>query len=281
LYIGGDQVGAGYLNRPELTAERFIADCFRTGSEARLYRTGDLCRWASDGNIEYLGRMDFQVKIRGFRIELGEIEAVLRAQPNIAQAAVIASEDRRGRMRLVAYLVGASGTSLDAAGLRGCLAERLPDYMVPAAFVMLDAMPLTSNGKLDRRALPPPKSDSAYARNASQDPPDNEAEQKIAETWQAALGITKVGRDDNFFDLGGDSLTLIRIRSELLRIFGKKPAMVDLFRCTTIRALGRYFTDGTEDEDLIVQRESQHRLEVREETALRWRHLRQRLQIEQ
>jgi acyl carrier protein len=156
----------------------------------------------------------------------------------------------------------------------------LPDYMVPANFVILDAMPLTPNGKLDRRALPPPKNDSAYAQNHSQEPPDSEAERKIAEVWQSALGITRIGRDDNFFDLGGDSLILIKVRGELQRIFGKKPAMVDLFKCTTIRALAHYFTDGAEDEGMAIQRESQNRMEVREETALRWRRLRQRLQIE-
>ncbi|MGB7435020.1 MAG: amino acid adenylation domain-containing protein [Candidatus Acidiferrum sp.] len=276
LYIGGDQVGAGYLKRPELTAEKFVPDPFQTSTPARLYKTGDLCRWAPDGNIEYLGRMDFQVKIRGFRIELGEIESALKAQPTIAQAAVIASEDRRGSKRLVAYLVGTAGTSPNITEMRRCLVEQLPDYMVPAAFVVLDALPLTANGKLDRRALPLPKSDSLCTQNPSH-PPVNDTEQKIAEIWQSTLGITTLGRDDNFFDLGGDSLTLIKVRSELQRIFERKPTMVDLFHCPTIRTLARYFTVGAEEATTAPQ--SPQRIALQQH-ALHSRQVRQRIRSE-
>ncbi|SOY66745.1 non-ribosomal peptide synthetase [Cupriavidus taiwanensis] len=205
LYIAGDGLARGYLNRPGLTAERFVPDPF-AGDGARLYRTGDLARWLPDGELEYLGRIDQQLKIRGFRIEPGEIEARILAQSGVANAAVIATEGPSGA-RLVAYVVPAAGATLEGATLRTTLAAELPDYMVPAAFVVLDTLPLTPNGKLDRRALPPPAFDSAQDFVA----PEGEAETALAAIWSEVLNLPRVGRADNFFELGGDSILSLQI----------------------------------------------------------------------
>ncbi|MBB2917404.1 non-ribosomal peptide synthetase [Cupriavidus alkaliphilus] len=205
LYIAGAGLARGYLNRPGLTAERFVPDPF-AGDGARLYRTGDLARWLPDGQLEYLGRIDQQLKIRGFRIEPGEIEARILAQPGVGNTAVIAAEGPSGA-RLVAYVVPAAGATIDGATLRTALAAELPDYMVPSAFVVLDALPLTPNGKLDRRALPAPAFDSAQDFVA----PEGDAETALAAIWSEVLGLPRVGRADNFFELGGDSILSLQI----------------------------------------------------------------------
>ncbi|HYW06554.1 MAG TPA: AMP-binding protein, partial [Longimicrobium sp.] len=207
LYIGGVQVSRGYLRRPELTAERFVADGFGAEPGARLYRTGDLGRWRADGSIEYLGRTDFQVKVRGFRIELGEIEARLAEHAGVREAAVLARADAPGDARLVAYYVAAEAVEVDA--LRAHLLERLPEHMVPAAYVRLDALPLTANGKIDRRALPAPDT-AAYAAR-EYEAPTGEAERVLAGLWQELLGVERVGRWDNFFELGGHSLLVVTL----------------------------------------------------------------------
>ncbi|WP_354683427.1 amino acid adenylation domain-containing protein, partial [Cupriavidus necator] len=204
LYIGGEGLARGYLNRAAMTAERFVPDPFADAG-ARLYRTGDLARWLPDGQLEYLGRIDQQLKIRGFRIEPGEIEARILAQPGVGNAAVLAVKGPSGA-RLAAYVVP-SGATVDIAALRTALAAGLPDYMVPAAFVVLDALPLTPNGKLDRRALPAPAFDSAHAFVA----PEGEAETALAAIWTEVLGLSRVGRADNFFELGGDSILSLQI----------------------------------------------------------------------
>ena len=209
LYVGGAGVARGYLNREALTAERFIADPFSGRAEARLYKTGDLARWTTDGSLEYLGRNDDQVKIRGFRIELGEIEARLAACAGVREALVIAREDSPGDKRLVAYWLAAEGTEPSAAQLRDALLQSLADYMVPSAFVRLDAIPLTTNGKLDRKALPQPDSD-AFARRGFE-APVGEVETLIAGIWQTLLGVEQVGRYDNFFELGGHSLLAVKL----------------------------------------------------------------------
>ncbi|MFJ2387383.1 amino acid adenylation domain-containing protein [Pseudomonas koreensis] len=209
LYVGGAGVARGYLNREALTAERFIADPFSGRAEARLYKTGDLARRTADGSLEYLGRNDDQVKIRGFRIELGEIEARLAACAGVREAVVIAREDSPGDQRLVAYWLAAQGAEPSAAQLRDELLLSLAEYMVPSAFVRLDALPLTTNGKLDRKALPQPDSD-AFARRGFE-APVGEVETLIAGIWQTLLGVEQVGRHDNFFELGGHSLLAVKL----------------------------------------------------------------------
>jgi amino acid adenylation domain-containing protein len=209
LYVGGAGVARGYLNRPELTAERFVDDPFTPG---RLYRTGDRVRWMADGTLEYLGRLDEQVKIRGFRIELGEIEAALRPAPGVGDCTVVVREDEPGDRRLVAYVVG----DVEAEALRDRLRQGLPEYMVPSAFVSLDALPLTANGKLDRKALPAPEGD-AYARR-SYEAPLGEVETALAEIWGEVLGVGRVGRWDHFFELGGHSLLAIRLIARMRRV---------------------------------------------------------------
>jgi amino acid adenylation domain-containing protein len=214
LYIGGAGVARGYLNRPDLTAERFLRDPFSPVADARMYRTGDLARYLPDGNLEFLGRNDHQVKLRGFRIELGEIEAQLSHHPFVREVTVLAADDRQGGKRLIAYVVATTDATEELATiLRGHLAGRLPDYMVPAAFVRIEAMPLTPNGKLDRRALPAPD-DDAYARQ-SYEAPQGDIEQAIADIWQELLGVERVGRHDHFFELGGHSLMAVQLISRL------------------------------------------------------------------
>nr|WP_279610826.1 non-ribosomal peptide synthetase [Burkholderia gladioli] len=234
LCIGGVGVARGYLNRPELTAERFVRDPFANDADARMYRTGDLARYLPDGNIEYLGRNDFQVKIRGFRIELGEIEARLAEYPAVREAVVLALGEGADK-RLVAYVVAEHDESLIGA-IRDHLAAQLPDYMVPTAFVRLDALPLSPNGKLDRRALPAPDS-SALARQAYE-APQGEIECALAEIWAELLGVERVGRHDSFFALGGHSLLAVRL-TEQLRQRGLGLAVRDLFQTSDLSALAR------------------------------------------
>ncbi|MFZ5918977.1 MAG: amino acid adenylation domain-containing protein [Chloroflexota bacterium] len=209
LYIGGVGVGRGYLNRPELTAERFIADPFSPDPAARLYKTGDLCRYRRDGHIEFLGRMDHQVKVRGFRIELGEVEAALGGHEAVQEVVVLAREDEPGRKRLVAYVVW-GGAEVSVGELRGYLSERLPEYMVPAAFVTLEGLPLTPNGKVDRKALPAPD-ETRPELEAAYEAPRTAAEETLAGIWAAVLGVEQVGVHDSFFELGGDSILSIQV----------------------------------------------------------------------
>jgi amino acid adenylation domain-containing protein/non-ribosomal peptide synthase protein (TIGR01720 family) len=212
LYIGGVQVGRGYLNRAELTAERFLPDPFR-GAGGRMYRTGDVARWLPDGSIEYLGRADFQVKIRGFRIELGEIESALLRHGMVREVVVVAREERAGEKRLVAYLVNAEGPAPSVGELRAFLKETLPDYMLPAAFVVLLALPLTASGKIDRRALPAPDDHSRLATGEAFVAPRGRAEEELSRIWASVLRLPKVGVHDNFFEIGGDSILSIQIVS--------------------------------------------------------------------
>ncbi|RAP55653.1 non-ribosomal peptide synthetase, partial [Oleiagrimonas sp. MCCC 1A03011] len=239
IYIGGVGVARGYLNRPGLTAERFLADPFVDKPDAKMYKTGDLARYLPDGNLEFLGRNDQQVKIRGFRIEPGEIEARLIEHPAVHEATVLAREDVSGDKRLVAYVVAApavDGTASDefVATLRAHLTACLPDYMVPTAFVQLDTMPLTPNGKLDRKALPAPE-DDAYVRHVYE-PPEGEIEQALAGIWEELLGVQRVGRHDNFFELGGHSLMAIQLM-ERLRRQGLGTEVHTLFASSTLADL--------------------------------------------
>ncbi|WP_415843370.1 amino acid adenylation domain-containing protein, partial [Xenorhabdus thuongxuanensis] len=213
IYIGGVGVARGYLNRRELTAERFLTDPFSSDSDARMYKTGDLGRWLPDGNIEYLGRNDFQVKLRGFRIELGEIEARLTQCDGVREAVVLAREDEPGQKRLVAYLRPLEGTELVPANLRQQLTQHLADYMLPSAFVTLETFPLTPNGKLDRQALPVPDLSAVVARGY--EAPVGETEIALVQIWQKLLGLKQVSRHDHFFELGGHSLTIVSLIEEL------------------------------------------------------------------
>ncbi len=201
LYVGGGGVGRGYLNRPELTAARFVPDPFTGTPGARLYRSGDLARRLPDGDLEYLGRLDHQVKIRGFRIELGEIEAALAQHPAVREVVALVREDRPGDRRLVAYIRTDGHPTALAAELRAHAKERLPEYMVPAAIVALDALPLTGNGKVDRAALPAPEAGEAHPDEGSRAPATPE-EMLLARIWSEVLRVDTVGVDENFFELG-------------------------------------------------------------------------------
>lgn len=212
LAIGGMGVARGYHDRPELTDDRFVPDPFLASGDGRLYLTGDRVRFLADGTLQHLGRLDYQVKVRGFRIELGEIESRLVAQDEIAEAVVITREDAPGDVRIVAYLKSAAGTTPEARELRARLGESLPHYMVPSAFVTLDAYPLTQNGKVDRRALPPPKSDAAPVVS---DAPVSEMEAVLVKIWQDVLAMDDVTPLDNFFDLGGHSLLAVQVAARV------------------------------------------------------------------
>jgi amino acid adenylation domain-containing protein len=226
LYLGGRGVTRGYLGRPGLTAQRYVPDPFGAGPGARMYRTGDRVRWRADGTLEYLGRLDHQVKVRGFRIELGEIEAVLRQHESVADCAVLAREDA-GEKRLVAYVVGEA----EADALRAHVRQSLPEYMVPSAFVFLDALPLTPNGKLDRKALPAPEFASAEDRYVA---PRTPVEEALAGIWAEVLRLERVGVHDSFFDLGGHSLLATRVVSRVREMFGVELPLRALFEGPTL-----------------------------------------------
>ncbi|HEX7240694.1 MAG TPA: condensation domain-containing protein, partial [Longimicrobiaceae bacterium] len=235
LLVGGICVGRGYAHDPARTAETFVPDPFSAEPGGRLYRTGDRVRLLPSGDVEFLGRIDFQVKIRGFRIELGEIESVLAEHPAVRQAAVAARETERGDRRLFAWLVADPEAPPSVAELRAHLGARLPEYMVPAAFVVLDALPLNANGKLDRRALPAPD-ESALRDDAPYLPPADEVERRLAAVWESVLRVERVGREDNFFELGGDSILAIQVVSRA-RQEGLVLTPRDLFRLQTLAEL--------------------------------------------
>jgi aryl carrier-like protein len=236
LYIGGVGVARGYLNRPELTAEKFIADPFTSTPGARLYRTGDLVRYRPDGNIEFLGRIDHQVKLRGFRIELGEIEAALSRHPAIREVVVLAREDSPGDKRLVAYLVTADAPPDLIDQLRVLLRAGLPDYMVPAAFVTLDALPLTPNAKVDRKALPLPALGEVTPR-AGAVAPRTATEEMVMGVFSDVLEHPDSGVFENFFDLGGHSLKAARLVHRLRAVSGVDLPLRNLFEHPTVAGL--------------------------------------------
>ena len=239
LYIGGEGVAIGYLNRPELTAERFVTDPFAGRSAARMYRTGDVVRQRADGVVEYIGRADHQVKVRGFRIELGEIENVLGAHPAVAQAVVVVRENQPGDAYLAAYVRLSNGRMPDASEYRAFLKERLPDYMLPAAFTPVDAFPMTPNGKIDRQHLPEPDNGRPVSR-APFAAPRNRLERAIADVWCDVLRLQSVGPDDNFFDLGGHSLLLVQAQTRIRNATGHEVKVVDMFRYPTIRTFAAH-----------------------------------------
>ena len=249
----GAGIGRGYVNRPELTAERFVPDPF-AGFGQRLYRSGDLVRWRKDRNLEFLGRIDQQVKVRGFRIELGEIEAVLREQPGVKQAAVVVAEGENREKRLVAYIATAVAdenddgmAAIDVEALRTHLKLLLPDYMVPAAFVVLEKLPRNANGKVDRKALPAPDG-SAYVTRGYE-PPLGEVETTAARIWEQVLKVERVGRNDNFFELGGHSLLAMNV-VERMRQAGLQVDVRALFAAPTLRGLAE--AAGGESDAVVV-----------------------------
>jgi amino acid adenylation domain-containing protein/non-ribosomal peptide synthase protein (TIGR01720 family) len=241
LCIGGASLARGYQNRPELTAEKFIANPFSYKKDSRIYKTGDIVRYRNDGTIEFLGRKDFQVKLRGFRIELGEIESVLGQHPAVREAVIIAREDVPGDKRLVTYVVASRESTPTFSELRSFLKEKLPDYMIPSAFVFLDLLPLMPNGKVDRRALPAPEQSRSELENKFV-APGTPVEEVVARIWCEVLGLKKVGMRDNFFDLGGHSLLMMRIHRKLQKIIGYKIPIITLFQYPTIESLCSYLS---------------------------------------
>ena len=240
IFIGGEGVARGYLNRPELTAEKFVRSPFN--ADARLYRTGDLGCFRADGTIEFLGRMDHQVKIRGHRVELGEIELVFSGHPAVRKIVVVAREDSPGDKRLVAYMVAAPDAKPSVTELRRLAQEKLPEAMMPSAFVFLDALPLTPNGKINRKALPAPENqrpelETVYVA------PRSELERSLAEIWQDLLHVEKAGLRDNFFDLGGNSLLVVRAQARLREALGQDVPIVKLFQYPTISALANFLSE--------------------------------------
>ncbi|MEM7349079.1 MAG: non-ribosomal peptide synthetase, partial [Chloroflexota bacterium] len=240
LYIGGDSVSRGYFNRPGLTAEKFIPNPFDrdpTSSGSRLYKTGDNARYLPDGNLEFLGRIDQQVKVRGYRIELGEIESVLSEHPNVQDMAVLAREDRSGDKRLVAYIVSneADHNKLHQQ-LREFLQTKLPNYMIPAHFITLPHLPLTHNGKVNRKALPVPNTDQMVSKEAYA-APRNPTEEILVDIWRDVLDVQKIGIDDNFFELGGHSLLATQLISRIHKIFKLEIPLPSLFEAPTIANL--------------------------------------------
>ncbi|WP_116121159.1 non-ribosomal peptide synthetase, partial [Archangium gephyra] len=254
LYLGGDGLARGYLGRPELTAEKFVPHPFSSSPGARLYRTGDKVRWLPDGQLEFLGRLDSQVKLRGFRIELGEIESALRAHSSVRQAVVVVREDS-GDKRLVAYVVptsprppgegrgeGGASPALNTADLSTFLKGSLPEYMVPSAFVALEALPLTPNGKLDARALPAPE--TSLAASSHYVAPSSELEQRLAGIWAQVLGVKQVGIHDNFFELGGHSLLATQVVSRIRSAFQVELPLRALFEAPSVASFAAHLSSA-------------------------------------
>jgi len=240
LYIGGDSLARGYLGQPRLTAERFLPDPCSTGAGARMYRTGDLARYRLEdgqGTLEFLGRADDQVKIRGFRVEPGEVEALLNRHHGVREAVVVARTDASGSLRLIGYVRTADEPVPAAAGLRAFLAETLPDYMIPSIFVLLDAFPLTPNGKVDRASLPAPAEASGEEQYIA---PDTPTETLLSAIWTELLGLERASALGHFFALGGHSLLATRLISRIRRCFGVDIALMDLFRAPVLRELAEY-----------------------------------------
>jgi acyl-coenzyme A synthetase/AMP-(fatty) acid ligase len=268
IHVGGAGVALGYLNRPEMTTQRFVPDPFADplpdGARRLMYRSGDLGRRLPGGDLEYLGRIDTQVKIRGFRIELAEISAVMNRHDGVLDSVVVLGETAAGDKVLWAYVVKRAGAEVDTAGLRRLLRDQLPEYMIPAAYVFIDRLPLTVNGKLDRAALPRP----TVAGAAAIPVPSGATglERSIAGIWQEVLEIPAPGVDENFFDVGGTSIHVAEVHVRLQRLLGRAIPITDLFAHSTIRGLAAHFSASAPVAAGEAQRRAQRQ---REALALR------------
>lgn len=271
LHIGGDGLSHGYLNRPNLTTEKFIPNPFSDDPKVLIYKTGDMARYRSDGMIECLGRVDHQVKLRGFRIELGEIEARIKDMKCVKNSVVIIREDRPGEKRLVAYYIARENQKVSITDLTGYLRTKLPEYMVPQQFVSLETIPLTPNGKVDRKALPEP--DGAEVVKRSYVPPQTETEITVSEIWKQVLKIEKPSIQDNFFELGGHSILLAQVLSKVRQKVVENVPMIVLFQYPTIASLSKYL-DGRQSVTTPQGIESRERVKLREENILRQKRLR-------
>jgi aspartate racemase len=246
LYIGGDGLAREYLNRPELTSQKFIPDPFARGGSARLYRTGDLVRYRKDGEIEFIGRIDGQVKVRGYRIELGEVETVLCEHESVREAVVITRKDQ-GDKHLAAYIVPREGTTPTADELRAFLSPRLPGHMVPSVITILETMPLSSNGKVDKTALAAIPTNGKGAASESLNPseaPQDQLELKLLKIWERVLAVGAIGLDDNFFELGGHSLLAVRLFAQIEKSFGRNLPLATLFQAPTVRLLAHLMREA-------------------------------------
>jgi hypothetical protein len=253
LYIGGDGLSTGYLHQPALTQERFVADPFQPGS--RMYRSGDRVRYLADGNLEFLGRLDAQVKLRGYRIEPGEIEGVLAEHPAVRESVVLAREDVPGEKYLVAYVTARPGTSVEQGTVAEYLRTRLPDYMVPNAWVVLDEFPVTPNGKINRSALPAPSRQIPASRTGGA--LALKIEREIVEMWRALLGRVEVGGEDDFFALGGHSLLAMQFVARMERGWDVRINLADVFRYPSAQSLALLIED-----QILKQMESMSQEEI-------------------
>jgi len=257
LYVAGPSVAAGYLNQPETSAERFVRDPIKRTTFERLYRTGDLGRCRSDGSLEFVGRVDYQIKIRGIRIELQEIETALHAHPAVKEAIVVARQNEPNHQRIVAYFVPAAGSSLAMETLRSFLAEKLPEFMIPTAFVKMDSLPRLPNGKLDRLRLPaPPQSRPQFAH--SMVTPRNTTELKLVKIWETVLVMTGIGVMDNFFELGGNSLAGLYLLAQVHKVFDRRMSPAAIFEAPTIEQMARLL-----DQDEVILSNALSALQIR------------------
>jgi acyl-coenzyme A synthetase/AMP-(fatty) acid ligase/acyl carrier protein len=266
LYAGGVGVGRGYLNDAEQTAKLCPPHPFSRKPGERLYRTGDLTRHLPTGDLEYLGRRDHQVKIRGFRIELGEIEAALLQCPAVEQCAVTSHEFMNGDKRLVAYIVPQAGSTSTPDEWRRFLRDRLPEYLIPSFFMTIARLPLTPNGKIDRKALPQPVGPSPESTGAYI-PPQTEIEQLIAGIWQEVLEVEKVGRRDNFFDLGGHSLLMVQAHLKLRAAIKTEITLIEMFRYPTVASMAEYISNGVENKEHVIVQRAHNRAAARRESV--------------
>jgi len=251
LYIGGEILAKGYLNKPEVTGEKFVPDPFADTPGAKMFKTGDLARYLSSGEIEFRGRMDSQVKVRGYRVELGEIEHSLNRHPEIQHAIAIVREDEENDVRVVAYLLYRDKKGPGNSELRDYLKQKLPDYMIPSSFVKLDSIPLLPNNKINIKALPKPEFKKNLDADLERIYSDN-YEKILARIWEEVLGTEKFGPSDNFFDVGGHSLLIVKLRSQIKDRMGIEVSNIELFQYANIRSLARHLAAKEQSASRVV-----------------------------